>query len=43
MSNDINLSDSFWGAVDEVVTTRLNGISYDLTILCTIVDDSKRE
>ena len=43
MSNDINLSDSFWGAVDEIVTTRLNGISYDLTILCTIVDDSKRE
>ena len=30
-------------AVDEIVRTRLEGISYDQTILCTIVDDSKRE
>nr|DAF37659.1 MAG TPA: hypothetical protein [Caudoviricetes sp.]DAK59212.1 MAG TPA: hypothetical protein [Caudoviricetes sp.] len=27
-------------AVDEIVTTRLAGLSYDLTKLCTIVDDS---
>ena len=30
-------------AVDEIIRTRLEGISYDQTILCTIVDDSKRE
>jgi hypothetical protein len=29
-------------AVDEIVRTRLEGISYDQTILCTIVDDSRR-
>lgn len=30
-------------AVDEIVRKRLEGVSYDQTILCTIVDDSKRE
>ena len=30
-------------AVDEIVRKRLEGISYDQTILCTVVDDSKRE
>ena len=29
-------------AVDEIVRTRLEGMSYDQTILCTIVDDSRR-
>lgn len=30
-------------AVDTIVTQRLSAISYDQTIICTIVDDSKRE
>lgn len=30
-------------AVDTIVSERLNGISYDTTILCTIEDDSRRE
>lgn len=30
-------------AVDTIITQRLQGLSYDQTILCTIVDDSRRE
>ena len=30
-------------AVDEIITKRLEGISYDQTILCTIVDDSNKK
>ena len=30
-------------AVDEIVKKRLEGVSYDSTILCTIVDDSSKE
>lgn len=33
----------FCQAVDEIVKKRLEGISYDTTILCTIVDDSTRD
>lgn len=33
----------FCQAIDEIVKKRLEGISYDSTILCTIVDDSKRD
>ena len=33
----------FCQAVDEIVKKRLEGISYDTTILCTIVDDSLRD
>ena len=33
----------FCQAVDEIVKKRLEGISYDSTILCTVVDDSKRD
>lgn len=33
----------FCQAVDEIVKKRLEGISYDSTILCTIIDDSKRD
>ena len=29
-------------AVDTIVKERLNSISYDRTVLCTIVDDSQR-
>ena len=29
-------------AIDEIVTNRLQGLSYDITKLCTIVDDSSR-
>lgn len=27
-------------AVDEIVTSKLQGLQYDITKLCTIVDDS---
>lgn len=33
----------FCQAVDEIVKKRLEGISYDSTILCTVVDDSRRD
>ena len=33
----------FCEAVDTIVKQRLQGVSYDSTILCTIVDDEKRE
>lgn len=33
----------FCQAVDEIVKKRLEGISYDSTILCTVIDDSKRD
>ena len=29
-------------AVDTIIKERLNGISFDKTILCTIIDDSDR-
>ena len=29
-------------AVDEIVQKRLEGVSYDQTILCTIIDDDKK-
>ena len=33
----------FCQAVDEIVKKRLEGISYDTTILCTIIDDTNRD
>lgn len=37
----IDYADIICQAVDEIVSKRLEGIKYDNTILCTIVDDSK--
>jgi hypothetical protein len=41
--SDQNYGEILCQAVDEIVRTRLEGISYDQTILCTIVDDSRRK
>lgn len=38
-----NYGEVFCEAVDEIVRKRLEGISYDSTVLCRVVDDSKRE
>lgn len=41
MSN--NYSELFCQAIDTIVTERLNAVVFDKTVLCTIVDDSKRK
>jgi hypothetical protein len=38
-----NYGEVFCEAVDEIIRKRLEGISYDSTVLCRVVDDSKRE
>ena len=43
MTNDINLSDRFWESVDQLIKQRLNGLQFDTTKLCTIVNDSKKD
>jgi hypothetical protein len=40
MSFDV---ESIFGAIDVIVSNRLDGISYDTTMICTIVDDSDKE
>lgn len=37
----VNYGEILCTAVDEIVTARLQGLSYDITKLCTIVDDSQ--
>lgn len=38
-----NYGELFCEAVDTIVKQRLQGMAFDQTILCTIIDDSKRE
>ena len=38
-----NYGELFCEAVDTIVKQRLQGVAFDQTILCTVVDDSKRE
>lgn len=40
MSFDV---ESIFGAIDVIVSNRLDGISYDTTMICTIVDDSDKD
>lgn len=40
MSQNKDYGELFCQAIDEIVKRRLEGISYDQTILCTIIDDS---
>ena len=40
MSQNKDYGELFCQAIDEIVKKRLEGISYDQTILCTIIDDS---
>ena len=42
MSNK-DYGELFCQAVDEIIARRLEGVTFDTTILCTIVDDSKRD
>ena len=39
---NIDYGELFCAAVDTIVQERLTHVSYDRTILCTIVDDSER-
>ena len=43
MSNNINYGEIICNAVDEIVTAKLQGLSYDITKQCTIVNDSLRK
>lgn len=38
-----NYGELFCEAVDTIVKQRLQGVAFDQTVLCTIIDDSKRE
>ena len=38
-----NYGELFCEAVDTIVKQRLQGVAFDQTVLCTVVDDSKRE
>ena len=42
MTQNLDYGELFCEAVDTIVQERLSRISFDKTILCTIVDDSKR-
>ena len=37
-----NYAENICVAIDQIVTSRLEGLSYDITKLCTIVDDSEK-
>lgn len=41
MSN--NYGETICTAIDEIVTAKLQGLQYDITKLCTIVDDEWRD
>ena len=43
MSDIKDYGQIFCEAVDQIVKVRLNGISYDSTVLCTIIDDSQKD
>ena len=43
MSDIKDYGQIFCEAVDQIVKERLNGISYDSTVLCTIIDDSQKD
>lgn len=43
MSNNINYGEIICNAVDEIVTAKLQGLQYDITKQCTIVNDSSRK
>lgn len=43
MQQNKDYGELFCQAIDEIVKKRLEGVTYDQTILCTIVDDSARE
>jgi len=40
MANSDNIVSELLGAIDTVVGKRLGQLSYDKTIICTIIDDS---
>lgn len=40
---DVDYSEIICTAIDEIVTTRLQGLAYDVTKTCNIVDDSQRQ
>jgi hypothetical protein len=39
----IDYGETICQAVDTIVTERLNGIAFDKTILCTVVDNSLKK
>ena len=39
-NNVNNLAEDFFKSIDIIVTERLQNVSYDSTIICTIIDDS---
>ena len=38
---DYNYSEIICTAIDEIVTAKLQGLEYDVTKQCTVVDDSQ--
>ena len=36
----IDYGEIFCNAVDEIITSKLQGLQYDITKLCTIIDDT---
>lgn len=41
--SNINFEETFCAAVDEIVTRRLQGLSFDTTSVCQIINASKAE
>lgn len=41
-NNNINYGEVICQAVDQIITSKLQGLEYDITKLCTIVDDTQK-
>ena len=42
MDSKLDYGEIFCTAVDQIITKKLEGLEYDITKLCTIVDDTHR-